>query len=67
MILYKRNTDKEKKQWHLWFAWYPVEIEITKDGDSKYIWLETVQRCGTQLFWDCESIWTYKYKLKENV
>jgi len=27
------------KNWHLWFAWYPV-----KDLDGKWIWLTLVER-----------------------
>ena len=43
-------TDKEihrrREQWHRWFAWFPVIVEITEDGHKVKIWLETVERRG---------------------
>lgn len=43
MRISKRKTpEKDKTQWHDWFAWYPVRI-----GDQ-VVWLETVQRRGTE-------------------
>lgn len=31
------------KEWHRWFAWYPVEV------DGRWVWMEHVERC-----WDDE-------------
>ena len=46
LFYYKLNTRKEKSKWHKQFAWFPVAVEITLDGDKKKIWLEYVYRCG---------------------
>jgi len=40
-----RNKMKEKQCWHLWFAWYPVCVGTTPDGDEKFVWFKNVQRC----------------------
>ena len=45
MIFYKRNKYKEKTKWHIWFAWYPVIVDKTPDGDFKIIWWQNVYRC----------------------
>lgn len=44
MIWYKRRKDKTK--WHYWFAWFPVTVEVTPDGDKKKVWLQWILRCG---------------------
>jgi hypothetical protein len=62
MILFKRNKVKEKEQWHIWFAWHPVTIDKTNDGDFKKIWLENVLRCGKLCYCTAGSIWSWKYK-----
>jgi len=62
MYFYGRNRIKEKEVWHKWFAWHPVRIKITPDGDSKKVWLEYVYRCGVyECSWgDCYWQWSYK-------
>jgi hypothetical protein len=45
MRFYKRNKQKEKETWHLWFAWYPVQVATTNDGDGEFVFFETVMRC----------------------
>ena len=42
----KRPWDWRKKR-HLWFAWYPVQVECS-DGCRMWVWLEYVWRTG----WD---------------
>lgn len=37
----KSVKDERKKQWHNWFAWYPVRI-----NESETVWLEDIQRKG---------------------
>lgn len=32
------------RDWHKWFAWYPVEVTSGCCGDTKIVWLETVER-----------------------
>ena len=67
MFFYKRNTENEKKVWHHWFAWYPVNVFITQDGDSKFIWFNTVWRCGKYDCWVEGCWWNWRYKeIKQN-
>jgi hypothetical protein len=46
-----------RKEWHKWFAWYPVRIS---SHDCR--WLETVRRKGTYecSFGDCYWDWEYE-------
>ena len=62
MFFYKRNRRLEKETWHLWFAWYPVRVEITPDGDGRFLFLETVKRCGEFTFDTDGGYWTYQYR-----
>lgn len=67
MILFKRNTVAEKSVWHKWFAWHPVKIGETPDGDAKYVWREYIMRCGTLKYGGYgESYWDWKYKRIKN-
>lgn len=62
MFFYRRNKRKEKEAWHLWFAWHPVQVSFTPDGDGKFLFLETVRRCG---IFNCNMegvYWEYQYK-----
>lgn len=58
-----RFKKKTFKDWHKWFAWYPVEL-----GNGDKIWLETVMRRGEKVdnyssFSGIEyAHWTYEYK-----
>ena len=36
------QKQREKYQWHRWFAWFPVELG--GDGSGRWVWLETVAR-----------------------
>lgn len=36
------DEKKQKEEWHLWFAWYPIKI---KSHDCR--WLENIYRKGT--------------------
>ena len=58
----KRNKHNELVKWHKWFAWCPVVVSKTSDGDSKVVWLCNVLRCGTfSCGWgDCYWEWEYK-------
>ena len=55
---------KARKEWHDWFAWYPVRIAVTL-GSSDCRWLETVERRGEHN-WDYDggSYWDYEYRAK---
>ncbi len=45
-----------KRQWHKWFAWYPVQV-----GKGDYRWLETVYREGTLIVGWEDYYWMYRY------
>ena len=52
-----------KKQWHKWFAWYPVVIFKEYPGYivcRHYAWLEQVERKGTYSY----GYWNYDYREK---
>jgi hypothetical protein len=42
--LTREEMERRKKQWHRWFAWYPVRLDDSPDGHKVYRWLETVER-----------------------
>jgi len=63
MYYYKLNKDKER--WHHWFAWYPVTVDITDDGDEKRIWLQDIYRRRI-FYWDAEGYWC-KWQYKESL
>ena len=62
MFYFKRNSKSEKTKWHIWFAWYPVTVSYTPDGDSKKVWLEYVLRCGELIQYSEGSYYIYKYR-----
>ena len=33
--------EKYRKNWHPWFAWYPVDLEW---GDGRWVWLQRIER-----------------------
>lgn len=35
----RENKRERKTKWHMWFAWYPVEVRC-----CEYVWLDFVQR-----------------------
>lgn len=59
---------RELETWHIWFAWFPVTLEVLRDGVRRKVWLEKVLRCGTNdhSFGDSWWYWTYKGLKKEN-
>ena len=55
-----REKVEARKEWHEWFAWYPVRVA---SGDCR--WLETVERRGEHDWgYDGESYWDYEYRAK---
>lgn len=65
MFWIKRNVVREKSVWHKWFAWFPVAVGVTPDGDFKKVWLQTVMRCGTLHHWYDGPEWEWAYKTLE--
>jgi hypothetical protein len=46
-----------RKQWHRWFAWFPVRIGETREC----LWLEYVERKGEcHCYYDC--YWSFEYR-----
>jgi len=52
------------KQWHKWFAWFPVRIPTT--GNYLY-WLQHVQRKGRREVGNIHELpfWVFTYKLEK--
>jgi hypothetical protein len=68
MIGYIRNNVKEQANWHIWFAWYPVIVGETPDGDSISAFFEKVLRCRTFVCTKNEGgYWITKYKILSDV
>jgi hypothetical protein len=44
-----------KKEWHLWYAWYPVRLP-----DNTCRWLEYISRRGT--YFGYTDIWEWEYR-----
>jgi hypothetical protein len=55
------ETHQKLKNWHEWFAWYPVKVA---DNDCR--WLEKVQRKGTFCNYGIDSTWFWDYKEIQN-
>lgn len=52
----------KKKQWHKWFAWYPVVISKTFPGYSTckhWAWFEWIER--QNITYDY-GVWNYEYR-----
>ena len=62
MIFYKRNKHNEKKQWHIWFAWYPVIVAINPDGYYRVAWWQKVYRRIEETNWGYDTYREYFYK-----
>ena len=52
----KLKKISERKEWHKWFAWYPVEVDETKDGHKIKIWMQYVNR---RALYDESPSWPY--------
>jgi hypothetical protein len=56
------------KEWHIWFAWYPIKINT--DNGYKIIWLEKVLRKASYIYCvpesGIENFIAYQYKPYNN-
>jgi hypothetical protein len=50
-----------QRQWHEYFAWYPIKIGVRDDGKNEHVWFETVLRKKNSF-----NNWEYKLKDKAN-
>jgi hypothetical protein len=45
-----KSTEKSrfmaKLEWHPWYAWYPVLVNVGEDYSKRYAFMETVARIG---------------------
>jgi hypothetical protein len=62
VIGYIRNNVKEQVSCHIWFAWYPVIVGETPDGDSIYAFFEKVLRRRFFVWTEEGGYWITKYK-----
>lgn len=52
------------KEWHRWFAWYPVTIDdLVIDGQVQCVWLQFIERSSTWYSGATDSGWIHKYRL----
>ena len=54
-----------RENWHKWFAWFPVVINIVNNR-KQYCWLEEVERKGEILEGYMSYDWLYKYRQEIN-
>lgn len=66
MFIFKRNSKEEKTKWHLWFAWFPVVVDYTPDGDMVKVWFEYVYRCGREIEFMEGNHMVFIHKVKEH-
>jgi hypothetical protein len=64
----KDEKISRKQEWHRWFAWFPVTVDLTNDGHKIKIWLGYVERKGVYnhyrpLF---DDFYTYEYREVKN-
>ena len=41
---FKQQRQDKRKEWHEWFAWYPVCVHVYPDGAKKYTIFKYVLR-----------------------
>ncbi|MEA1980841.1 MAG: hypothetical protein U9N54_07705 [candidate division Zixibacteria bacterium] len=55
-----------KRQWHTWFAWYPVRVPTKGRMSGMHkVWLQKVQRKGKSYFIYDIGQWAWKWKYKQ--
>jgi len=45
----KKIIQKNKFEWHDWYAWYPIWVNTGPDKETR-VWLEKVQRRYTHTY-----------------
>lgn len=53
-----------RENWRDWFAWYPVIIDVDKNGRKVKAWWEVVLRKGYYNAYPGDCYWTWEYKAK---
>jgi len=54
----KLPKEKDKSEWHTWFAWYPVYVR--NYGERYLVWLESIET--STLYGAMSSYETYRFK-----
>ena len=62
MIFYGKNKIVFFRNWHQWFAWYPVCISEDYYGIRKYAWFSYIMRRGQKKYQSRQYVWSYKAK-----
>jgi len=55
-----------KQTWHVWFAWYPVVVDVV-DGHSVKVWLEEVERKGAIIAWADRLEFQWEYRTRRSL
>ncbi len=61
------TKDRALHQWHLWFAWYPVDVPTKgKNSGQTRVWLEPVCRKG---YWfnSPYNRWSWEYEFDKKI
>lgn len=53
----REARDAMLRRWHRYFAFFPVRV-----GERECVWLEWVERMGTQHMCGWEYVWTWEYR-----
>lgn len=53
----------KRKQWHRWFAWFPVTVHEYANGCKRKVWWQYVMRKGTLTCSMDGDWWKWEYKL----
>ena len=61
---------RRKKNWHKWFAWFPVTIGVSNDHHKFKCWLQYTLRRGRIegrcIGGDLVYVWEYDYKFMDS-
>lgn len=57
---------QQTREWHRWFAWYPVRIPFDPYVVAEWIWLEMVDRrnCMPPSYCGSLTLWNYRLYLR---
>jgi hypothetical protein len=60
MIFSFRSRHDHLSNWHIWFAWHPVQV-----GPLTWAWLQKVERKGELCRAWGEAWWMFQYRLAQ--
>jgi hypothetical protein len=53
---WRASSDSMVREWHRWFAWYPVRV------DGSMVWFEFVERQSTFYNTGLGGVWEHEYR-----